>query len=245
MQKRWVTKGLIAAPSGGVGGHRVRWQMNELIDGAIMATVSLSATPRTNFGKGAARKIRAQGLLPAVIYRAGQAATSIALDPQELENAFRRSGNRNTLVDLGVDGSNFVCLVKETQRDPVSAVLLHVDFYEVADSEPVVVSVPVEAVGKAAGVVAGGKLRLIRRDLTVSCKPGDIPATVEVDVTSLVVGDFIRVSGITAPSGVEIIAPNDFNVVTVVGKRGMAEVVVEAEAGAEPAGDAAGESSEG
>ena len=92
-----------------------------------MATVSLSATPRTDFGKGAARKIRAQGLLPAVIYRAGQPATSIVLDPLALETAFRRSGNRNTLVDLGVDGSNYVCLVKETQRDPVSAVLLHVD----------------------------------------------------------------------------------------------------------------------
>ena len=121
MQKRWVTKGLEAARSGGVGRHRVRWQMNEPIDGAIMATVSLSATPRTDFGKGAARKIRAQGLLPAVIYRAGQPATSIVLDPLALETAFRRSGNRNTLVDLGVDGSNYVCLVKETQRDPVSA----------------------------------------------------------------------------------------------------------------------------
>lgn len=192
-----------------------------------MATVSLSANPRDDYGKGAARKIRAQGLLPAVIYRAGQPATSISLDPRELENAFRRSGNRNTLVDLGVDGNNFVCLVKSTQRDPVTANLLHVDFYEVLDTEAVSVSVPVEPVGKAAGVVAGGKLRVIRRDLTVSCKPGDIPATVQVDVTKLNVGDFIRVSGIAAPSGVEIVAPNDFNVLTVVGKRGMQ--VVEAE----------------
>ena len=241
MQKPWVTKGLKAARSGGVGRHRVRWQMNEPIDGAIMATVSLSATPRTDFGKGAARKIRAQGLLPAVIYRAGQPATSIVLDPLALETAFRRSGNRNTLVDLGVDGSNYVCLVKETQRDPVSAVLLHVDFYEVADTEPVVVSVPVEAVGKAAGVVAGGKLRMIRRDLTVSCKPADIPATVGVDVTKLGVGDFVRVSGIDAPSGVEIIAPNDFNVITVVGKRGMVQAAAEDAEG----DDAAAEPSEG
>ena len=202
-----------------------------------MATVNLSATPRDDFGKGAARKIRAQGLLPAVIYRAGQPATSVTLDPRELENAFRRTGNRNTLVDLGVDGGNFVCLVKSTQRDPVSAELLHVDFYEVADGEPVEVSVPLEAVGKAAGVVAGGKLRMIRRDLTVSCKPGDIPASVEVDVTKLNVGDFVRVSEIEAPAGVAIVAPNDFNVITVVGKRGM-QVEVADEA-AETDGDAA------
>lgn len=193
-----------------------------------MATVNLSATPRDNFGKGAARKLRAQGLLPAVIYRAGQPSTSVAIDPRELENAFRRTGNRNTLVDLGVDGGNFVCLVKSTQRDPVSSDLIHVDFYEVNDAEPVVVTVPVEAVGKAAGVVAGGKLRMIRRDLTVSCKPADIPATVGVDVAKLNVGDFVRVSEIKAPTGVEIVAPNDFNVVTVVGKRGM-EVAEEAE----------------
>ena len=143
--------------SGGAAEHSVRWRMNDLFVGAIMATVSLSATPRADFGKGAARKVRAAGLLPAVIYRAGQPATSISLDPHELETAFRRSGNRNTLVDLGVDGSNFVCLVKETQRDPVSSELLHVDFYEVNDQETVTVLVPVEAVGKAAGVVAGGK----------------------------------------------------------------------------------------
>ena len=216
-----------------------------------MATVSLSATPRENFGKGAARKVRAQGLLPAVIYRAGQPATSISLDPRELENAFRRTGNRNTLVDLGVDGNSFTCLVKQTQRDPVSSDLLHVDFYEVSDSELVTVSVPVEAVGKAAGVVAGGKLRVIRRDLTVSCKPADIPDTVQVDVTNLNVGDFIRVSAIKAPSGVEILAANDFNVITVVGKRGMAdeaEESVEAAEGAEGAeggDDASTDSTEG
>jgi len=185
-----------------------------------MATVSLSASSRTDIGKGNARKIRAKGLLPAVIYRAGQPATSVSLDPNELENAFRRSGNRNTLVDIGVDGKNFVCLVKKTQRDPVTSNLIHVDFYEVDENEEVVVKVPTNPTGKAAGVVAGGKLRTIVRDLTVRCKPGDIPATVDVDVTPLDVGDFIRVSNVPAPAGSEIIAPNDFNVFTVIGKRG-------------------------
>jgi large subunit ribosomal protein L25 len=200
--------------------HRVLRRINVFIVGAIMATVSVNASSRTEIGKGAARKIRAQGLLPAVIYRAGQPATSVSIDPNELENAFRRTGNRNTLVDLGVDGKTFTCLVKDTQRDPVTANLIHVDFYEVDANEAVEVKVPVVPTGKAAGVVAGGKLRLIVRDLKVSCKPADIPASVDVDVTPLNVGDFIRVSTVTAPSGTEIIAPNDFNVLTVVGKRG-------------------------
>lgn len=204
-----------------------------------MSSVSLNAASRTDIGKGAARKIRAQGLLPAVIYRAGQPATSVSLDPNELETAFRRSGNRNTLVTLGVDGKSYTCLVKVTQRDPVTANLLHVDFYEVDDNEEVVVRVPVNPTGRAAGVTAGGKLRLIRRDLDVRCKPASIPATVDVDVTSLNVGDIIRVSAVPAPEGTEIVAPNDFNILTVVGKRGAVELEeeVEAEAPAEEGGE--------
>jgi large subunit ribosomal protein L25 len=189
-----------------------------------MATVNLSANARSDMGKGAARKLRAQGLMPAVIYRAGQPATSISLDPHALENAFRKTGNRNTLVDLGVDGKSFVCLVKDTQRDPVNAELLHVDFFEVDSAEDVIVDVPVSTVGKAAGEVEGGKLRIIKRDLRLKCKPADIPDTIAIDVTALSIGDFARVSGIKAPSGTEIIAPNDFNVVTVLGKRADLEV---------------------
>ena len=211
-----------------------------------MATVNLTANPREEMGKGAARKLRAAGLLPAVIYRAGQPATSISLDPLALENAFRKTGNRNTLVDLGVDGKSFVCLVKSTQRDPMSAELLHVDFFEVDSNEDVVVDVPVSAVGKAAGVVAGGKLRIVKRDLRIQCKPADIPDTVAVDVTPLSIGDFVRVSQVPAPSGTQIVAPNDFNVVTVLGKRGALEAEeVEAEEGATEDGAAEGTTEEG
>lgn len=193
-----------------------------------MATVSLNASSRNDLGKGAARKIRAQGLLPAVIYRAGQSSTPVALDPNELETAFRRSGNRNTLVSIGVDGKTFTCLVKATQRDPVTANLIHVDFYEVDAEVEVMVRVPVKPTGKAIGVTAGGKLRLIRRDLDVRCKPDSIPASVNVDVSKLNIGDFVRVSTVPAPAGAEIVAPNDFNILTVVGKRG-ARVAVEEE----------------
>ena len=208
-----------------------------------MANVSLNATSRNDLGKGAARKIRAQGLLPAVIYRAGQPATSVSLDPNELETAFRRSGDRNTLVTLGVDDKSYTCLVKVTQRDPVTANLLHVDFYEVDDNEEVTVRVPVNPTGRAAGVTAGGKLQLIRRDLDIRCKPGSIPASVDVDVTKLNVGDFIRVSSVSAPKGTEIIAPNDFNILTVIGKRGAAveEEEIPAEADAEAPAEEGGE----
>ena len=208
-----------------------------------MATVSLNANSRNEYGKGAARKLRAAGLMPAVIYRAGQPATSISLDPNALENAFRKTGNRNTLVELGVDGDSFVCLVKETQRDPVTASLIHVDFFEVDDGEDVLVEVPVSTTGKAPGVVAGGKLRIIKRDLRVKCKPADIPDTVSVDIGELNIGDFVRVSTVPAPSGTEIVAPNDFNVLTIVGKRGamVAAAAAEEAEGADAASEEAGE----
>ena len=202
-----------------------------------MATVSLTANSRSEHGKGAARKLRADGLMPAVIYRAGQPATSISLNPLELENAFRRTGNRNTLVELGVEGNNFVCLVKDTQRDPVTANLLHVDFFEVDQNEDVLVEVPVSTTGKAPGVVAGGKLRIIKRDLRIKCKPAAIPETVSVDIGKLNIGDFVRVSTVPAPDGTEIVAPNDFNVLTIVGKRGAVSVIAD---DAESGGDAEG-----
>jgi len=208
--------------------------------GANMEAVSIPANSRDDFGKGAARKARAKGLLPAIIYRAGQPVTTISLDPHDLENAFRKTGNRNTLVDLGVDGSNYICLVKDTQRDPLSTSLVHVDFYQVMESEAVTVMVPAEPVGKAEGEVAGGKLRLIRRDLKVRCKPGDIPATVQFDVTEMIVGDYFRVSEIVPPKGVEILAHADFNVATVLGKRDL-ELEVEPPDTGEEAGEEAGE----
>jgi large subunit ribosomal protein L25 len=210
-----------------------------------MATVSLNATSRTQMGKGPARKVRAQGMIPAVVYRAGTAATSIIINPHEVENGFRRSGNRNTLVDIGVDGKNFLCLVKSTQRDPVTDLLLHIDFFQVDDNTPVDVLVPVVPVGKAAGVTLGGRLQLIVRDLKLRCKPADIPENVPVDVTHLEAGEFLKVSSVPAPSNTEIIAPNDFNVFSVIGKRSEEEIEAEeAAAAAAAAGAAEAEASE-
>lgn len=188
-----------------------------------MEAVTITATPRDVFGKGAARKTRAKGLMPAVIYRAGQPATSIILDAHDLENAFRKTGNRNTLVDLGVGDAHYICLVKATQRDPLSTNLLHVDFFQVVESEAVSVVVPVEAVGKSVGETAGGSLRVIRRELKVTCKPGDIPESVKIDVSKMKVGDFIRVSDLVTVKGVAVEASSDFNILTVLGKRNMRE----------------------
>ncbi len=183
-----------------------------------MATVSLKATSRSQTGKGVARKLRRSGVIPAVVYRAGEPATSVSVNPNELEVSFRRTNNPNTLVSVDIEGDSRLCLVKDVQRHPVSGQIQHLDFYEVTDDQFITVTVPIKAVGKAAGIQMGGKLQVIRRKLDVRSKPADIPAFVEVDVTELNIGEFIRASAISAPANTELVLPQDFNVITVVGK---------------------------
>ena len=188
-----------------------------------MSTVTMNASVRTNTGKGVARKIRATGLVPAVVYRAGKKASLIKINPKTLTVLFEKTQNPNTLVRLEIDGGReATCLVKEVQRHPVSGVIRHVDFYEVSETEDIVVSVPVATVGKAVGTTLGGALRIIRRELDVRCKPQDIPETIEVDVTELNIGKFIKVNEIQNPNGVEILFDSKgvFNVVTVIKRRG-------------------------
>lgn len=197
-----------------------------------MATVSLQVEPRDSFGKGIARKIRQAGNVPAVVYREGNTPSHVSLDPTALELAFKRTGNRNTLVDISIEGEDTkaLCLVKSVQRHPVSQAIEHVDFYEVRPDEAVTVSVPVKLVGKAAGVEMGGKLQIMARDITVKAQPGDIPDTLDVNVTELAIGKFIRASELPAPAGCELVLVNDFNVATVIARRGAVAAADEAKA---------------
>lgn len=206
-----------------------------------MATVSLQVQSRDSFGKGVARKIRQAGSVPAVVYRDGSEPAHVSLDPQALELAFARTGNRNTLVDIQVEGGgSHLCLVKDVQRHPLSQAIQHVDFFEVRADEEISVLVPIRLVGKAQGVAMGGKLRIIARDIQLRCKPGDIPATVDVDVSHLEIGKFISASELTAPEGCTLQFVQDFNVATVMARRGAVAEEAE-EAAAAPAAPAEAE----
>ena len=186
-----------------------------------MATVNLDASSRTGTGKGVARKIRKEGLVPASIYRAGELPTLITINPAELTLAFEKTGDPNTLVNIQVDkGDSRACLVKEVQRHPVSGVIRHVDFYNVKEDEAITVQVPVRTKGRAIGVQMGGSLRLIVRTLSVRCLPTKIPSVIEVGVDDLNIGKFIRVSQLPKDEDFEYVFKADFNIVTVVKKRG-------------------------
>lgn len=180
--------------------------------------LTLEATPRATTRKGAARKGRASGSIPAVVYGPQHAATPVSLDPNRLLDIFKQTGDRNTVVGVKIDGGAPVsCMVREVQRHPVSRELLHVDLYAVPQ-HAIEVRVPLMPVGRPKGALIGGKLRTIRRDLWVRCMHDRIPKHIEVDVSHLEVQDVIRVSQVVAGEGVEVVYDADFPVFSCVGK---------------------------
>jgi large subunit ribosomal protein L25 len=202
----------------------------------MMENLILNATPRGDTGKGVARKARSAGRTPGVVYRAGGTATPVSFDVTALATIFRKTADPNTLISVQVEGSDArPCLVREVQRNPVSRNVLHVDFYEVDEDYVVTVEVSLTAVGRAAGTRAGGTMRQLIRSVTVLAAAGNIPKTIEMDVTPLENGSFLKVSEIPLPPGVKILYTRDFNVVAVEGKRVSKEEAAAAAAPAAPA----------
>lgn len=198
-----------------------------------MERFSLDAQTRSAGTKGDAHKVRKTGATMGVVYRAGEQATPVRFDASALAAIFRKTNNPNVLIDLNVDGTVRTCLAREVQRHPVSRAVEHVDFVEVRTGDSVEVEVPVAAVGRALGTRAGGTLRVLKRAVIVKCDPLLIPNTIDVDVTPVDVGQFVRVSQVKPPEGVAVVFKQDFNVLTVEGKRTAAD-----EAGAPAAADA-------
>jgi large subunit ribosomal protein L25 len=170
-----------------------------------MASANLTATPRAGTGKGSARKLRASGRVPAVIYGHGEETRMLSIDAHELDVLFSRIRVGSTILDVAIEGEKPVkALVREIQKNVVRDSILHVDLYQIHAGERVTVQVQIRLVGAAPGVKAGGILQQALAELDVRCLPDQIPSALEVDVSALEIGDSIHVSDITAPSGVEI-----------------------------------------
>jgi large subunit ribosomal protein L25 len=183
-----------------------------------MQAVELNVEIRSGRGKEAARALRQSGKCPAVFYGPKREAMSIAVDSREflLKVASLEGSHLIKLKSSSSDLNEKMTLVKETQHHPVSGAVLHADFYEVDMTSKLQVPVPLHFVGKPEGVVLGGILQSVRREIEVECLPTDIPEFIEVDVSALNIHDAIHVSAITMPAGVTAIYDDDFAVVTVV-----------------------------
>ena len=179
------------------------------------STNVLNARARSDKGKGPARRLRAAGLIPAVVYGQKREPTHIAVDPAAVQKAIATAHKLNTLLTLQLDGAEKRVLFREYEVDPVSRRLLHADFLEVDMSKAVKVEVPIVTIGKAEGVVAGGILNVSAHQIVVEALPDRIPVAIEVDVTPLKIGGSIHIANVKAPEGVKVKYATNFTVAVV------------------------------
>jgi large subunit ribosomal protein L25 len=201
-----------------------------------MQSHSLSAEARDLIGKNAARQLRARGLVPAVFYGPAMTPAGLSVSPKELTAALSTPYGRNALISLTVGGKTELAMVQDLQIHPVTRKPLHVDFYRIDPERLIERKVPFVAEGKAKGVVAGGELIVIYRELLLRAKPGQLPARLTFDVTPLEIGDHTKVKDLALPAGVEVVLPPERTIISCITMRKRKE---EEEAAATPAAGAA------
>ncbi len=205
-----------------------------------MSIRTLTVEYRENSGKGVARKLRAKGQIPAVLYGSGKGNVGLALNLKVLTELLATSEQGiNTVIDLKIEGGkekNAHVMTKSLQREPVTGAVIHVDFYRIDDKAMVVVNVRVELQGIPVGVTLdSGVLDHMRREIEVSCLPTQIPSHFNLDVSQLGVGQSLHVSDIVFPAGVKPVTALDVTVATVASTRSAIEDQPAAAAAAAPA----------
>ena len=200
-----------------------------------MATATLSATARSTAGKGAARTLRREGRVPAVVYGHARTPQSLAVPTRELEKLLDHISAGSTVVELSIDGKTAKTLIREIQRHPFKREILHVDFQELVAGEKIIVSIPIVLHGIPEGVrLGGGILDQVLRELEIEVDPANIPNHIDADVTNLTVGHSLHVRDLTIPGGVTVLVDEEAPVALVQ----ISRAGVEAEA-APAEGDAA------
>jgi len=177
----------------------------------------LHAEPRTETGKGAAHRLRASGRIPAILYGAGVDATPIQVSALDLLHLLHQTGGgRSVLVDLKLDGEEYLTIAREIQRDLIHNRFIHVDFMAVNRDQKITVNIELHEVGESVGVHAGGVIEHHLREVELECLPVDVPERIEFDITSMNIGDSIRVGDLTAPPGVTFLTDADIMILAVV-----------------------------
>lgn len=181
-----------------------------------MATASLNAKPRTETGKGVARKLRAAGEVPGVIYGHGREPQALTVNAREFNRLADRIRITSTVIELALDGKVAKTLIRELQRHPLNRETLHIDFQELVAGEKVNVSVPLRFTGTAEGVkTGGGILEEVMHQIEVRVDPSNIPDHIDVDVTALTIGHGLHVRDLILPPGVEVLDDPDNTIATV------------------------------
>lgn len=174
----------------------------------------LTAEPRSDAGKGVARKLRSAGRVPGVLYGPSTESTPLSVDAHDLLLVMHKGSN--VLIDLDLAGEKHLTLAKDIVRDHVKGRYMHVDFMAINKDEKITVNVAVEPIGESYGVKEGGVIEHHLWEVEVQCLPFDVPEKIEIDVSDLGIGDGIHVSDLNAPSDVDILTNSEDLVLAVI-----------------------------
>ena len=200
---------------------------------ASNSTPTVVAQPRSGkFNKNAARRVRAAGQIPAVVYGAGKDSVAVSVDPRIITKILHSDSGHNSIFDLDVTGAGTVkAMIVDWQNEPLKGHLLHIDLKRIAMDKAMRVSVPVQLVGVPTGVkTQGGILDHVMREVEIECLPGDIPSHLDVDVSALEFGQSVHVSDLPHSDKIKYITDSELTVAHVTAVR--EEPVAEAEAAA-------------
>jgi large subunit ribosomal protein L25 len=199
--------------------------------------ITVAAQPRDSRGKNAARRLRADGMIPAVFYGAGGESVAVTVSPKEINRILHSSTGHNTIFDLQVDGGErSPAMVVDWLHHPVRDTLMHVDLLRVDLTKKMRVKVPVHTTGEPQGVkVQGGQFEVITREIEIECLPDEIPEHFTSDVSGMMIGQSLRAGEIEIPASMRLLSPEDTVIAHVITIRtSEAPAAVEAEAPAEP-----------
>ena len=202
-----------------------------------MAQLTVQAEERQKTGKGANRRLRMQGKLPAVVYGQGLETLAVSVNAQDVDLILHSEAGHNTIFQLQVSGKLTDVLIKDYQLDPVKGSLLHADFQAVALDQKMTFAVPVQVEGTAQGVIAGGVLDQVLREIEVECLPTEVPDHIPLDVTELEIGDSVRVEALQVDSPkISLLSAPDLVILSIVPPQAEEEVeeIVEEEELEEP-----------
>lgn len=204
-----------------------------------MARYTLAAKIRNEKGKQAAKKLRRENRIPAIFYGPGAPSLMLTIDAHELEMIMKKKTGENVIIGLDIETDkgtdSRTVILKEFHSDPVKQDFLHADFYEISMDKKLTVDITLHYINTPRGVINGGMLQPIRREITVSCLPDKLVDFIEVDVSGLDIGQSLHVKEISLPDGIQCIQDPELTVVTV-----MAPSIVAAEPSAAE-GEGAGE----
>ena len=203
-----------------------------------MVQSSLRVKPRKRIGKSGAREVRKEGNIPAIFYGQGEDSVPLVVQPDELKQALSNNAGMNTVLELEIDGSEpsakKFSMLGEVQKDPLKNKVIHIDFLAIDMEKNVKVKVPVNTQGRSEGERKGGKLEKLMRTIDLECLPGNIPDSIEIDVSSLNMGDFVDIASLTLGEGVKILRDGSEKVVHVIVERSIEEIEEAEEVEQEP-----------